>query len=479
MPSSWCALRHAASARSSTAALTRSLTRSLRCAAADCGWLQTPSNHLLYANRSACYAGLAEKEWKPREKVLLWAKALGEATTCTTLDDAWAKGYLRVATAQLELTSAAEKWEKRKAEDLNWKHERQATEAVKKATGSGGGAAGAFSDEDEEPAEVESEKARAERIAAMEAESDARPITPGEPSDTSKGLSEEKRHKVDDPYWKEGEEEDPDAPLPPELATLVTAATRSACEAACRTGLALDPASVPLREKLQQLRDAGHATDHDADKASCDPTAAEPLKADGNAKFQNKNFKEAAVAYTNALSFDPCNHVLYSNRSACYAELGDEEADKCLADAERCVALEPSFAKGYSRKGFALYQLGRYVEAEACAEAGLKLEGTVPVAKGLLDLHTKCKLETKESPEFQKQIHQLRLNKRRDAKMQQLLKGLNLGGMGGVQMFNGMNTDLLGGLLGGGGGAKRTPILMLRSPAGENRSFANTGSGDT
>ena len=74
------------------------------------------------------------------------------------------------------------------------------------------------------------------------------------------------------------------------------------------------------------------------------------------------------------------------------------------------------------------------------------------MAKGLLDLHTKCKLETVESPEFQKQIHQLRVNKRRDAKMQQLLSGLNMGGMGGVQMFNGMNTDLLGGLLGGGGG---------------------------
>ena len=194
------------------------------------------------------------------------------------------------------------------------------------------------------------------------------------------------------------------------------------------------------------------ATDTAADKALCDPAAAESLKADGNAKFQSKNFKGAVEAYGKALSFDPCNHVLFSNRSACYAELGDDDADKCLADAERCVALEPTFAKGYSRKGFALYQLGRYVEAEACAEAGLKLEGTVPVAKGLLDLHTKCKLETAESAEFQKQIHTLRVNKRRDAKMQQLLAGLNMGGMGGVQMFNGMNTDLLGGLLGGGGG---------------------------
>ena len=125
-----------------------------------CCGLQTPSNHLLFANRSACYAGLAEKEWKPREKVLLWAQALAEAETCTALDSAWAKGYLRVATAQFELVTSAKKWEERKAEDLKWKHERQATDAVKKASGGGvaaqaaAGAGGAFSDEEEEPAEV-------------------------------------------------------------------------------------------------------------------------------------------------------------------------------------------------------------------------------------------------------------------------------------------------------------------------------------
>jgi tetratricopeptide (TPR) repeat protein len=367
-------------------------------------------------------------------------------------------------------------WRKRKAEDLDWSRERKAAEAVPKASGGGGGGGGgggAFSDEEEAPTEAESNKARAERIAAMEAQSGARSMTPGDSSNGSKGLPED---KVDDPYWKG--EEDVDAPLPPEFATLVAGATHSACEAACRAGLELDPASVPLREKLQELRDAGHATDHDADKASGDPTSSESLKADGNAKFQNKRFKEAVVAYTKALSFDPCNHVLYSNRSACYAELGDEEAGKCLADAERCVALEPSFAKGYSRKGFALYQLGRYVEAEACAEAGLQLDSTVPVAKGLLDLHTKCKLETKESPEFQKQIHQLRLNKRRDAKMQQLLKTLNLGGMGGVQMFNGMNTDLLGGLLSGGAGAgaKNSVFALPLFCSDDNQSFAKTGS---
>ena len=59
----------------------------------------------------------------------------------------------------------------------------------------------------------------------------------------------------------------------------------------------------------------------------------------------------------------------------------------------------------------------------------------------------------------------MRVNKRRDAKMQDLMKSLNLGGMGnafgpggGVQMFNGMGGGGMGGFgsllsgMGGGGG---------------------------
>ena len=66
----------------------------------------TPDNHLLYANRSACYAGLAAKGWQPREKCEQWAKALVEAKQCTELGPQWPKGFLRLATAQLELVDA-------------------------------------------------------------------------------------------------------------------------------------------------------------------------------------------------------------------------------------------------------------------------------------------------------------------------------------------------------------------------------------
>lgn len=73
----------------------------------------------------------------------------------------------------------------------------------------------------------------------------------------------------------------------------------------------------------------------------------------------------------------------------------------------------------------------------------------------LKDLLSKAKLETAESAEFQKQIHILRKQKRSDAKMQEMIKGLNFGG--NVQMFNGANgmgglQNLFGGGGGGGGG---------------------------
>ena len=42
-------------------------------------------------------------------------------------------------------------------------------------------------------------------------------------------------------------------------------------------------------------------------------------------------------------------HAAYSNRAACHTKLGAFAA--AIEDAERCIALEPAWFKGYSRKG--------------------------------------------------------------------------------------------------------------------------------
>ena len=55
---------------------------------------------------------------------------------------------------------------------------------------------------------------------------------------------------------------------------------------------------------------------------------------------------------------DPDNHVLYSNRSAAYLK-GDFKS-KALYDGEKCIALAPSWSKGYSRLGAAQQALKRF-----------------------------------------------------------------------------------------------------------------------
>ncbi|KAL1463527.1 hypothetical protein WDU94_015270 [Cyamophila willieti] len=96
------------------------------------------------------------------------------------------------------------------------------------------------------------------------------------------------------------------------------------------------------------------------------------LKDKGNAALNANNFKEAIEAYTEAINLDSTNHILFSNRSAAYAKDGNYL--KAFEDAEKTVSLKPDWAKGYSRKGSALSFLGRYKEAIATYEEGLKID---------------------------------------------------------------------------------------------------------
>ncbi|KAF9973460.1 Hsp90 cochaperone [Actinomortierella ambigua] len=110
--------------------------------------------------------------------------------------------------------------------------------------------------------------------------------------------------------------------------------------------------------------------------------SAEEFKQQGNKLFLAKDYSAAIDAFSKAIDLDPSNHVLYSNRSACYASL--KEYQKALEDGEKTVSLNASWAKGYGRKAAALYGLGRLPEAEKTYEEGLKIEPTNPqLQKGL------------------------------------------------------------------------------------------------
>lgn len=102
-----------------------------------------------------------------------------------------------------------------------------------------------------------------------------------------------------------------------------------------------------------------------ADEAS----GAEEHKRKGNEAFKEQKWDEAIKHYNKAIALDPDQAAFYSNRAACWSSKGNHES--ALADAKKCIERDPSFVKGYSRKGKALFDLNRLDEAEAAYKAGL------------------------------------------------------------------------------------------------------------
>lgn len=88
---------------------------------------------------------------------------------------------------------------------------------------------------------------------------------------------------------------------------------------------------------------------------------SQTLKEQGNAEFKAGNYLRAAALYTQAIKADPSNFSLYSNRSVSFLHLS--KVTKALADAEKTIELNPSWEKGYYRKGCALEALTKYDEA--------------------------------------------------------------------------------------------------------------------
>ncbi|EDW11236.1 hypothetical protein AWZ03_009066 [Drosophila navojoa] len=96
------------------------------------------------------------------------------------------------------------------------------------------------------------------------------------------------------------------------------------------------------------------------------------LKEKGNTALNAEKFDEAIAAYTEAIALDANNHVLYSNRSAAFAKAG--KFKEALEDAEKTISLNPTWPKGYSRKGVAAAGLRDYMKALEAYNEGLKYD---------------------------------------------------------------------------------------------------------
>ena len=105
-------------------------------------------------------------------------------------------------------------------------------------------------------------------------------------------------------------------------------------------------------------------------------------KEKGNTFLKNKDYKEALNCYNEAASLEPENHIHFSNRSACYFNLGNYL--KALEDAETSIKIKPDYIKGYQRKSSAEEKLDRTDDAVNTLKKALELDPTNQAIKDSL-----------------------------------------------------------------------------------------------
>jgi len=128
-----------------------------------------------------------------------------------------------------------------------------------------------------------------------------------------------------------------------------------------------------LAESQSLWNDMQSAKAAKSDKKDSESTKkAAELKQKGNDALGRKEYKKAIDFYSEAINIDLDNPLIYSNRSAAYANLN--MWSEAYADATRCNFLDPKFGKGWQRKGFAAMNLKKYDEAKLAFNRGLDIE---------------------------------------------------------------------------------------------------------
>ncbi|KAL8172286.1 hypothetical protein V2J09_024090 [Rumex salicifolius] len=123
-------------------------------------------------------------------------------------------------------------------------------------------------------------------------------------------------------------------------------------------------------DTLKKLNDAERAKKELEQQEYFDPKIAEEEREKGNECFKLQQYPEAIRHYTEAMKRNPKDPKAYSNRAACYTKLG--ALPEGLKDAEKCIELDPTFAKGYTRKGAVQFFMKEYDKALETYQEGLK-----------------------------------------------------------------------------------------------------------
>ncbi|KAF5937451.1 hypothetical protein HYC85_024957 [Camellia sinensis] len=95
-------------------------------------------------------------------------------------------------------------------------------------------------------------------------------------------------------------------------------------------------------------------------------------KSKGEEAFKRKDYMDAIFWYTQAITVDPLDATVLSNRSLCWARLN--EGSPALSDAETCIMLRPDWAKAHYREGVAWRLLKNFPRAAEAFCDALKLD---------------------------------------------------------------------------------------------------------
>uniref|UniRef100_A0A0E0KTA3 STI1 domain-containing protein n=1 Tax=Oryza punctata TaxID=4537 RepID=A0A0E0KTA3_ORYPU len=173
-------------------------------------------------------------------------------------------------------------------------------------------------------------------------------------------------------------------------------------------------------DTLKKLNDAERAKRELEQQEYYDPKIADEEREKGNEFFKQQKYPEAVKHYTEALRRNPKDPRVYSNRAACYTKLG--AMPEGLKDAEKCIELDPTFSKGYTRKGAIQFFMKEYDKALETYQAGLKHD---PNNQELLDGVRRCVQQINKASrgELSQEELQERQNKAmQDPEIQNILK---------------------------------------------------------
>ena len=129
-----------------------------------------------------------------------------------------------------------------------------------------------------------------------------------------------------------------------------------------------ESSSVPTAESTQgddsfEASDDGPPLTEVIDRSDDENAEAKSLelKQKGNDELVAGRFLDAIRFYSEALEYTPTNAIILSNRAQAYIKV--ENYGLAISDATTAIEQDPSYVKGYYRRGSAYYALSKYKAA--------------------------------------------------------------------------------------------------------------------